>query len=109
MDTVTLVPTCTQVVPFGEMYAVKTLPVRIKLTQYGALPVTPPPEPFAEAGYVSGVTRSMRVDWFGIQYTMPSLAPGLKLSRIITPTCGHEAPCTLATRAVIEPSPANVW
>src|SRR5882724_9000504 len=98
-----VVPCCVQVTPSGERKAVKTLPLRTSLTQYGAaFPATtasevPPP---VELRHWNETPLT------GVTNMLDSLLLAAKVSRIMTPALVQLFVfCSLTTRATIWPSP----
>jgi hypothetical protein len=83
------------------------LPVRVSRTQYGAVAAAPPlcvvaPPLLARRWYASPLP--------GVTIIIPCAAPADVEARIITPALVQAWTfCTLATRAVIVPSPTIVW
>src|SRR5258705_13770449 len=98
-------PIKVQLTPSAKTYALNNVPLRTSFTQRGGpvappeVYVVPPPAP---------VRRSKATPLLGVTSTVACRAPGVRLSRIITPAFAQGSVfCTLATRATICPSPAS--
>ena len=98
-------PTSVHPTPSADTYALIVAPMRSSFTQYGAatsgpvvLALVPPPT----------VRRWNALPWPADRSMNACAAPGSIVSRIITPALVHAFTfCTVATRAIITPSPFN--
>ena len=100
-------PTTVHVTPSGEADAVKTFPLRVSLTQYGA--VTGAPSVLVLAAPVESRRWKAR-PLPGVRNIDACVEPVASVSRIMTPDLAHGSEFwMLATRATIVPSPLSGW